>query len=307
MNDQREVPSRREFLLRAAVAAGAAGALPAAVIPKRFKFYTQCLEVGVPGVKPRPVAEQVKLLRETGFDGASYSIWLDEKERRDNLRAFDEGGLKVFMFESGGLNISPQAVSFLTPGCGSCPDRRLLSAIRDLKGRDVIISSNFFGRKPAEPEGIEQAVRALRELGDVAAEAGARISIYNHDGHWPQSVPFNIEVVKKVNHPRVGFNFNVCHWVKDEGARDYAPLLRENAAKLFCVNICGSEIGAPWDKVNGLVQPLDGGNFDNRALVALLAEIGYTGPVGLMCIGIRGDPREHLTRSMNVWKSWFAQ
>jgi len=74
----RLTPSRPEFLEPTAVAAGALLAL----VPKRFKFYTQCLEVGVPGVKP-PVAEQVTLLREVGFDGAAYSIWLDQTERRD--------------------------------------------------------------------------------------------------------------------------------------------------------------------------------------------------------------------------------
>ena len=132
-----------------------------------------------------------------------------------------------------------------------------------------------------------------------------RISVYNHVDCWSESVPFVVEVVKKANHPRVGFNFNVCHWVKVEGARDFAPLLRENAAKLFCVTICGSEIGAPtW--TNGLIQPLDKGNFDNRVLLATLREIGYQGPVGIMCYGIPGDAREHLQRSMSTWRIWTA-
>ena len=33
-------------------------------------------------------------------------------------------------------------------------------------------------------------------------------------------------------------------------------------------------------------------------------EIGYTGPVGLMCYGIPDNTREHLSRSMKTWKSW---
>ena len=52
---------------------------------------------------------------------------------------------------------------------------------------------------------------------------------------------------------------------------------------------------------------VDKGTFDNRALLATLDEIGYRGPVGLMCYGVPGDAREHLTRSMKVWKSWFVK
>ncbi len=46
--------------------------------------------------------------------------------------------------------------------------------------------------------------------------------------------------------------------------------------------------------------------FDNPKLLATLREIGYRGPVGLMCYGIPGDAREHLERSIKVWHSWEA-
>ena len=54
----------------------------------------------------------------------------------------------------------------------------------------------------------------------------------------------------------------------------------------------------------GMIQPLDRGDFDNRALLTTLDAAGYRGPVGLMCFGVGGDPREHLGRSMKVWKTW---
>ncbi len=67
--------------------------------------------------------------------------------------------------------------------------------------------------------------------------------------------------------------------------------------KLFCVTICGAQIGAQtW--TNGLIQPLDRGDFDNRALLATLREIGYRGPVGIMCYGFRT-----LVRSLSQSKS----
>jgi sugar phosphate isomerase/epimerase len=162
------------------------------------------------------------------------------------------------------------------------------------------------GIPPGEPQGRPKAVEILRRLGDVAAEAGLRISIYHHTGDWTESLNQALNVAKETNHPRVGVNFNLCHWLKIDGDQDYRSVLRENAERIFAVTINGAQIGAPtW--TNGLIQPLDRGDFDNRQLLATLHEVGYRGPIGLMCYGIQGDAREHLQRSMAVWKTWKAE
>ena len=80
---------------------------------------------------------------------------------------------------------------------------------------------------------------------------------------------------------------------------------REHADKIFAVTINGAQRGVKtWPE---LIQPLDKGDFDNRELLKTLREIGYRGPIGLMCYGIPGDVREHLVRSMGVWKTWEAE
>ena len=259
------------------------------------KFYAYCVEVGVPGVNPRPLAEQAKLLRELGFDGVGCELWLDDA-LEPNLKLIEDAGLQLYLVWTS-VNVNPAQPAF---------DPRLPAALRRLKGRPVTVSVLLRGFKPGDPQGIEPAIKALRELGDVAAEAGVRISIYNHVNDWSESLPFIVEVVKQVNHPQVGFNFNLCHWLKVDGARDWRPLLRAHAAKLFCVTINGATIGAEaW--TNGLIRPLDEGDFDNRALLATLRDIGYRGPVGLMCYGVPGDPHEHLARSMRAWHRLLPQ
>jgi sugar phosphate isomerase/epimerase len=277
-----------------AVVAIAQNAVKAA--PPAPKVYAFCVEAGVPNVTPRPARDLAKLLRETGFDGVGYSF-LAEPQFDADLRAYEEAGLQLYLAQTP-INLDPQAARPY--------DARVPEAIRKLKGRPATVVVNLHGLKPGDPAGMEPAVRCLRELGDVAAEANVRVSVYNHVDCWSESVAFCIEVVKKVNHPQVGFNFNVCHWLKVEGNRDYRPLLRANADKLFCVTICGAEVGSQsW--ANGLIQPLDRGDFDNRALLNTLREIGYDGPVGIMCYGIPGDAQEYLQRSMATWKSWCAQ
>jgi len=256
------------------------------------KLYGLCVDM--PGGK-RPFVEQVAMLRELGFDGVGHSLWLGA-DLDKNLKLLDDAGLPLLMVYTG-INVNPAKPPH---------DARVPDAIRRLKGRPVTVCVTLVGLPPGDPKGEEQAVKVLRQLGDIAAEAGSRISIYHHTGDWTQSLLFALEVIKKVNHPQVGVNFNLCHWLRIDGDKDYRPVLRDNASKIFVATINGAQLGTKtW--TNGLIQPLDQGDFDNRALLATLREVSYRGPIGLMCYGIPGDSREHLPRSMKVWKTWRAE
>ena len=235
------------------------------------------------------------MLRELGFDGAGYRLWLDEKLDQ-NLQTLDKAGLKVYLLHTG--------IKLQTDG--QPYDARLPEAIRKLKGQPVTICVLIRGLPPGDPRGEEEAVKILRRLGDLAAESGLRISIYHHTNDWTESLLCALKVVKKVNHPQVGVNFNLCHWLNVDGDKDYRPVLRDNADRIFAVTINGAKVGSKIWK-DGLIQPLDRGDFDNCELLATLREIGYRGPIGLMCYGIQGDAREHLQRSMGVWKTWQAE
>ncbi len=258
--------------------------------PKVFGF---CMQVS--DAKQRSLPQQAQMLRALGFDGVGYPIWLDENLDR-NLRVLDDAGLKIYLVEAS-VSVNPAAPPY---------DPRLPEAIRKLKGRPVTVCVTLRGFPPGDPRGEESAIKTLRQLGDLAASSGLRISIYNHTGDWTASLLFALKIVKETNHPQVGVNFNLCHWLMVDGDKDYRPVLRENAARIFIVTINGAKLGTKvW--TNGLILPLDQGDFDNRRLLATLRDAGYRGPIGLMCYGIPGDACEHLERSMMVWKTWEAE
>ena len=252
-------------------------------------FYALCIDTH--DAKHRTMVQQADMLRELGFDGAGYGLWLGDR-LDENLRIFDQRGLKIFLLYTS-VDVDPEKPPY---------DPRLPEVIRKLKGHPTTVCVLMRGFPPGDPRGVQPAIRILRTLGDVAAEAGVRISIYHHTNDWTERLPFALRIVKLTNHPRVGVNFNLCHWLKVEGEKDYRDILCKNSKKIFAVTINGAEMGATqW--TGGLIQPLDCGNFDNRRLLKILREIGYRGPVGLMCYGIPGDVREHLQRSMAVWKT----
>lgn len=265
-------------------------ASPAAWAPKLYAF---CMEIS--DTQRRSLADQAQMLKELGFDGVGYPLWLDGK-LEENLRTLDQAGLAVFLLYAT-LNVNPDKPAY---------DPKLPEALGTLRGRPITISVLLQGLPPADPRGEERAVTSLRQLGDLAAAADLRISIYHHTGDWTESLGHTLQIVEKTNHPRVGANFNLCHWLMVEGAKDYGPLLRQHAPRIFAVTLNGAQKGTKtW--TNGLIQPLDQGDFDNRALLATLREIGYRGPIGLMCYGIPGDARIHLERSMKRWQEWKIQ
>ena len=257
------------------------------------ELYGFCMEM--PAVPDPSIAKQAEMLAGLGFDGVGYPLWLDENLEK-NFKTLDDAGLKVFhLYVS--INLTPGAVPY---------DPRVEDSIRKLKGRPVTVCVLISGFGPGDPRGEEPAVKILRRLGDVAEEAGVRISIYHHTADWTESLIYALEIIKKTNHPRVGVNFNLCHWLKIDGDKDYRPVLRDNAEKIFAVTINGAQVGSDaW--TGGLIQPLDRGDFDNRQLLETLRQIGYRGPIGLMCYGIPDNTPEHLERSMNVWKKWKAE
>jgi len=258
----------------------------------------------VSDVKRRTLAQEAQMLRELGFDGVGYLLWFDNpdvlvrrlgEDLEANLRTIDKAGLPVLDLGAA-INVNPNARPY---------DPRLVEAIRKLKGRPLTISVMLTGLPPGDERGTKPAVKNLRQLGDLAAKSGLRISIYHHKGDWTESFIHTLRVVEKVDHPCVGANFNLCHWLAVDGDKDYRPHLRDGVEKIFVVTICGSKVGGKT--VAELIQPLDRGDFDNRKLLAALREIGYRGPIGLQCFMIPGDARVHLQRSMNVWKAWKAE
>jgi sugar phosphate isomerase/epimerase len=260
---------------------------PVASAPALYGF---CVDL--PAVPNPPVSEQAGLLKELGFDGVGYPLWFGD-ELAANLRKLDEAGMPLYVVYTM-VRLEPDTPAF---------DPRLPASLAALKGRPVTVSVLLQGLPPADPAGMPRAVEVLRELSDIAAQADLRISIYHHLNDWTESLLHALQVVKQVDRPNVGVNFNLCHWLKVDGDKDYRAVLKDNADRIFAVTINGAQLGSQ-DWVNGLIQPLDRGNFDNRQLLSVLREIGYRGPVGLMCYGIPDDTREYLQRSMKTWKSW---
>ena len=246
--------------------------------------------------KTRSAADQAALLKELGYDGFGTSGY----PGKEFLDAFENQGLKVFN--------TYLTLSFDTAKPGLDP--KLKEFVPRLKGHGTAlwvaiqgVTKDGVKLKPSAPEGDEVVVPALRELADLAQAAGVKIAFYPHTWFWTERVEDGVRLARKVDRPNVGATFNLCHWLKVEGERDPNPVLKEALPHLFFVSINGADSGdtkkLDWNK---LIQPLGTGSYDVAALLKMLKELGYTGPVGFQGYGIKGDSREILKHTMDGWK-----
>lgn len=242
--------------------------------------------------KKRSFEEQAQMLKELGYAGVGH-IWLDKVE--DRIKTLDAAGLRLFQITMV-VEVGPDKIPYDTA--------RFKEVCSVIKGRQVQFDLLVNGMRPSDPSVDIHAVAILREMSDLARESGAQLLLYPHQGSWVERIEDSIRVADKVDRPNVGVMFNLCHWLRVDKSRDYKPLLKKAMPRLWAVSINGADEFDEKPGWENYIQPLDKGNFDVGAFLRSLRELGYVGPIGLQCYGIGGDTREHLARSMAVWRQW---
>lgn len=242
-----------------------------------------------------PFDEQAKMLKELGYDGIGFS---GAEQIPEMLKALDDQGLKMFSIYVGAC-VDPGKPPY---------DPRLKTAIEQLKGRDTLVWLSVTGGKPSSDANDDRAVAILREIADMAAASDLRVVLYPHVNFYVQRVEDGLRLVKKVDRKNLGVSFNLCHFLKLDNEKNLGKCLLQAMPHLFMVSINGTD-GGDTNKLswNRLIQTLERGSFDVGRVLKTLKQSGYTGPVGLQCYNVPGDPRENLTRSMSAWRKLNAR
>jgi len=241
------------------------------------------------GVHFKTVKERVQALKELGYDGiGSAKLSQSDLSLPDRLKAYEKAGLKIFSFYIGG-KLSSEGHTFQS---------EIPEAIRQLKGHDTILELYIQGSKKSNTD--LQAIAFVQKIADLAEKSGLRVVLYPHAGFYIDTLGDAIRVARKCRRNNVGVMFNLCHFLKVEPKANLKATLLEGKDLLWQVSTSGAEIGGTnWGQ---LIQTLDRGDFDQKALFQILDEIGFSGNVGFQCYAIRGNSRENLKRSMDAWK-----
>jgi sugar phosphate isomerase/epimerase len=159
--------------------------------------------------------------------------------------------------------------------------------------------------KPRDAAGDATAVRILRALLVKADAAGVEIALYPHYGFWLETAADAKRLCQRIQHPRLGVCFNLCHFLRNHTETDPTAALRACAPQLFAVTINGAKgTGDNWSE---LIQPLGNGDFDLNGFLQTLDDVEFRGPVGLQAYGIRQAPAKHLPASMQAWRTAISR
>ncbi|MFP4157959.1 MAG: sugar phosphate isomerase/epimerase family protein [Opitutales bacterium] len=145
----------------------------------------------------------------------------------------------------------------------------------------------------------------LEQVLGRAEDSGHTVSLYPHVDFWLERIEDATRICRKLDHPRLGLNFNAFHWFTldgkglDEKLRDAAPYL-----KLATLN--GSRQPAPDERAT--LEPLDRGELDLfTVLGALRREAGFRGKIGFQGYSWGGDIYAKLQRSITYFREMEAR
>jgi sugar phosphate isomerase/epimerase len=192
---------------------------------------------------------------------------------------------------------------------GNAPyDPGLPEAIQQLKGHGTALWLHVHGPRSPSNALDDRAVEVIRDIAEMARASELPVVLYPHVGFYVATTKDAVRLVDKVDRDNVGASFNLCHFLKQNDARDLNDCLKHAMPKLLLVSINGADSGDTramgW---NRLIQTLDRGTFDVTPVLRTLKEGGYKGPIGLQCYAIPGDITENLGRSIKAWRKCQAR
>jgi len=234
-------------------------------------------------------ADQARLLKDAGADGIGYS---GTKGVGEMIAALEAVGLRMHVNYLG-ANVGARGAKY---------DPALPAAIKAMGPHGAVVWLYVRGARSSDKAAEARAIKVIREVADLAAAAKLRVALYPHAGFYIQRFDHAVDIAEKVGRKNVGVTFNLCHWLQVQGKDDIPAALKRamTLKRLFVVTINGADAGGRgWRQ---LIQTLDKGTFDNTKLAKTLRGLGYRGPIGLQCYGVRGDFRENLKRSMAAWR-----
>lgn len=236
---------------------------------------------------------QVQLLKKLGFQGCEKNGLAGIDPLLQQLNQQDLRLLTIYT----PIQLHPDKAPF---------DPKLTDTLPRLKRHRTILWMHIPRPKQidlSKEQADQRAIEILKELSDIVRPYDVRIAIYPHVWFHVETTEHALRLIQQVRRDNVGVVFNLCHRLKVDGDQNIEDTLRRALPHLFAVSINGADRGDTramnWDR---LIQPLGQGSYDTYALMRMLADLGYEGPVGLQCYNIKEKPEIHLAQSIRAWQ-----
>jgi sugar phosphate isomerase/epimerase len=173
-------------------------------------------------------------------------------------------------------------------------------AVAALRGSGAVLWLTVQG--PARPgERDAEAIRRIQAAADLAASAGLRVSLYPHQGFYLTTAEQALELTLRSGRANVGVTVNLTHELAAGNGARLPEIIRLVAPCLTMVTINGAT-DRPDLGGSNRIKLLGEGDYDVGAIVRTLAEVKYHGPIGVQFYSIKGDPDANLRATMSAWR-----
>lgn len=137
----------------------------------------------------------------------------------------------------------------------------------------------LIGDPPApDQEGkVKAAAAQIRPIAEAARKAGCKLGLYNHGG-WFGEPDNQIAILKELDMPEVGMVYNFHHG--HSHIASFKELFERMKPHLIALNINGMVVGGP--ETGRKIIPVGSGDQEKR-MIEVVADSGWTGPVGVLC------------------------
>jgi sugar phosphate isomerase/epimerase len=234
-----------------------------------------------------------QILSELGYDGTHLTVWSERAERDIARLATVPAHYKLdvcgvyFMLD---IHDAQQAQHTID----------LIQSIPITTTIELAMHAGGSHQHCGDASLDAQAVPYIQQICDIAAQHGHQVVLYPHVHFWLESHTDAIRICRHINHPRLGISFNAFHWYA-LGNRDIGDTLTALKPYLAAVNICGTRMLPPGQRLPASIELIDEGELDLFHVLCELKRIGYTGPVGLQGFGIGGDVYSKLRHSHDAF------
>lgn len=238
---------------------------------------------------------QCEILKRAGYDGIIHAAWDGRNwNRLDHLKlakaefGIEISGLYVILDLSLGLTHSAN-LDLL----------KLLAAVESTKA--VTLAVKFAGGREemGSPAGDLAVVNWLTQALDICERRGIHILLYPHMGFWMDKHEVAVRLCEKLNHPHLGIVFTGYHWFATEGGNP-RPVLEAIYPWLQMVHLTGSRRSPLGFGGVATFETLDSGEMDNLAVIGVLKNLGYEGPIGYQGWLEGGNPYNKVKRSYDA-------
>ena len=235
-----------------------AGGGLAAVIPENLQKQKLAAWCIVPfDASKRSPAARAKMLKELGLVRSAYD-WRSQhvSEFEEEILQYQKHGIEFFAFWSA--------------------HEEAFKLFQKHNLRPQIWRSLASPKGESQEEKIVAAADAMESLAKRTGELGCKFGLYNHGG-WggePKNLVAACQELRRRGHKHVGIVYNWHHGHGHIG--DWAEALALMQPYLHCLNLNGMNTGA-----QPKIMPLGQGQHD-QAMLKVLIESGYEGPVGIL-------------------------